>query len=225
MSSFKADKTKISALVLNIYDAVQDLQREMAAMQDIVASPASSFEYEDGTNLVSDFLVDSLIFNLRSLHRKGVYYHSIHRWRKPVKKIQVQALKSIKKNGSRNLQSKMAASMADAANSLYGHGTIKLVTNVPCGHGGSKCLIKKVAPLVAEQLGVKYISTFADLPCKGSSHPKTNLRRQRMTLTEKPCEPILLLDDVATSGRHIEEATNILKIYSPSVLPLVWVSD
>lgn len=39
-----------------------------------------------------------------------------------------------------------------------------------------------------------------------------------------PDIPILLIDDVATSGLHIEEATLLLRITAPVVMPLVWIT-
>jgi len=36
---------------------------------------------------------------------------------------------------------------------------------------------------------------------------------------------VLLIDDVATSGAHIEEAAMLLRAAAPAVLPLVWIAD
>ena len=44
-------------------------------------------------------------------------------------------------------------------------------------------------------------------------------------LRTAPTVPILLIDDVATSGAHIEEAAVLLRAAAPAVLPLVWIAD
>ncbi len=206
---------------------LSDLAAEIAATSSKVASPRIAFAHEgaDDTNLVSNFLTETLILQRRWLKRKKVDYHAIYRWRKPLKEVQIKALRAIKTYGSENLVEKMASHLANAATSIYGVGTIELVTNVPCGHSGDGCLISKVAPLVAKKLGVPYCKAFKTIDVNGSSHPKANVRRPSFKLLSKPKQATLVLDDVATSGDHIEEATTKLRQHSPAVFPLVWLSD
>ncbi|WP_162558870.1 hypothetical protein [Sphingorhabdus sp. EL138] len=178
----------------------------------------------DDRNIVSDFLMNTLINDRRLLRRKEIEYLAVYKWRKTIKAEQIKAMRAIKAYGSTNLEQQMAVDLAQATTRLHGTDTVKIVTNVPCGHSGKKCLISRVAPLVAEQLDLPYSQTFASLPSAGSSHPKTNLSRPRMRLIKKPSVPILLLDDIATSGRHIEEAATLLRKYSSTVLPIVWLA-
>jgi predicted amidophosphoribosyltransferase len=44
-----------------------------------------------------------------------------------------------------------------------------------------------------------------------------------MTLATPLQGPVLLVDDVATSGRHIEEATELLRAKGASVLAVAWI--
>jgi len=37
--------------------------------------------------------------------------------------------------------------------------------------------------------------------------------------------PVLLVDDVATSGSHVELSTKALRKVAPAVFPIVWICD
>jgi len=76
-----------------------------------------------------------------------------------------------------------------------------------------------------DALGVDLIEAFAPLPEGGASHPTKNARRPTMKLAVQPDVPVLLIDDVATSGAHIEEASMLLRKSAPAVLPMVWIAD
>ncbi|MGL4404534.1 MAG: hypothetical protein ACRCT6_02145, partial [Notoacmeibacter sp.] len=58
---------------------------------------------------------------------------------------------------------------------------------------------------------------------KGVSHPKQNVKRPPMKMTRIIDEPVLLVDDVATSGSHLEEAVALLKPTCGAVLPIAWL--
>jgi predicted amidophosphoribosyltransferase len=87
-------------------------------------------------------------------------------------------------------------------------------------------LAARLAAAVAKRLNLPHIAAFADLPRTGGSHPRGNTRRPAMQLTQPVTEPVLLIDDVATSGAHLAEAAIALKEGgAPAVLPLVWIAD
>jgi predicted amidophosphoribosyltransferase len=44
-----------------------------------------------------------------------------------------------------------------------------------------------------------------------------------MTLVEKVSGPALLVDDVATSGSHLEEATKLLRPSCGAVMAVAWI--
>ena len=78
---------------------------------------------------------------------------------------------------------------------------------------------------VARRRRMRTADKLAPLPAQGGSHPRQNLKRPTMRLRAPvPDIPILLIDDVATSGRHIEEATLLLRSAAPVVMPLVWIT-
>ena len=72
-------------------------------------------------------------------------------------------------------------------------------------------------------LGINYEDAFETIEVTGSSHPKTNLKRPKMRMAKVPIGPILLVDDVATSGAHIEEATMALRKHDLAVTSIAWI--
>jgi adenine/guanine phosphoribosyltransferase-like PRPP-binding protein len=71
--------------------------------------------------------------------------------------------------------------------------------------------------------GLPVIQAFINEPLDGVSHPKQNLKRPPLKLVRIINDPVLLVDDVATSGAHIEEAVSLLKPACGAVLPVVWI--
>lgn len=179
----------------------------------------------ESPNVVAEFLSETLVTQKRLLRRGSVPYHALRRWRAPVKDAQVAALKALKRDPSDHFVSIVADELAAAALSLFGNGTLQAVTAVPCGNSGAGCLSIRLAAAVAERLALPHIQAFDDIPRSGGSHPQGNLRRKKMTLQHTIDVPVLLIDDVATSGAHIEEAALLLKAnHTPAILPLVWIA-
>jgi predicted amidophosphoribosyltransferase len=159
------------------------------------------------------------------MHRGKTPFHVIARWRKSVKEAQISALKALKRKPSAGFIDAVSSELASAATDLFGSSTFEAVTNVPCGHSGPRCLSALLAERTAQILGVAYRPAFAVLEKSGSSHPATNAKRPRMRLKDRLECPVLLIDDVATSGSHIDEAAQLLKKTAPAVLSMAWISN
>jgi PAS domain-containing protein len=179
----------------------------------------------DAPGVVSRFLRATLVPQKRLLRRGAVPYHALYRWRAAVKDVQIEALKALKQDPGDAFLADVAGDLASAAVALFGRDTFRGVVAVPCGNSGPDCFAARLARLMAKQLDVDLIEPFHPLPRQGGSHPKNNVRRPAMRLHSEITTPVLLIDDVATSGAHIEEAARLLQKSAPAVLPLVWIAD
>ena len=179
---------------------------------------------DGGDEVVVEFLRKTLIRQTRLIRRTDLGYHAVHRWRAALKQWQILALRSLKARSSPGLVTHVADDLANAATTLFGVGSFGAVAAVPCGSSGPECLAQRTAIAVARRLDLPFVDAFAALPAGGSSHPRRNIARPTMQLTRAPDVPTLLIDDVATSGAHISEATRLLRRSAPMVMPLVWVA-
>ena len=204
-----------------------DNAKEQRSRLAAFAAPddGSNVEFPPASTAVVKFLADSLIVNVRLRHRNDISYHAVRRWRAPIKQWQLDAIKALKQTRDPGLIDLMAAELAATARRLYGTLTGVSVTSVPCGNSGPDCAAQRVAQAVAVRLGIPAIRAFVDIETSGTSHPRRNGSRPPMQLRESPGGPILLIDDVATSGAHVAEAVRLLSRHAPSVLPMVWLAD
>ena len=65
---------------------------------------------------------------------------------------------------------------------------------------------------------------FTDCFVSGSSHPKTFADLPPLQWNMPPTAPVLLVDDLATSGCHVEEAGLMLRSLGRPALALTWIS-
>lgn len=174
---------------------------------------------------VARFLNDTLVRRQRLRSRKSVHYLVLRSWAKPIKNYQINALRALKATPPTGLINEIAAEMASAIKAVHGIPAEGSVVPVPCGHSDSDCLSAMLARSLAVQMGLECVDAFLCQHQSGTSHPKTNLRRPKMRLREEVRTPVILVDDVATSGAHVEEAARLLSASAPSVWPIVWISD
>jgi predicted amidophosphoribosyltransferase len=82
----------------------------------------------------------------------------------------------------------------------------------------------EIGRAVGAKLGLPVVHLFKSVPLKGTSHPKKNARRPPLTLLEAPRRPTLVIDDVATSGAHLEQAVKLLRPTAGMVFAVAWIS-
>ncbi len=179
----------------------------------------------DGPQPVSQFLLSTLLRNTRLSRRKAQAYICTRTWRKTIKDHQIAALKALKSEPPAHLVETVANELAEAIRTVYGTGVARYVVPVPCGHSCSECFSVLVAQAVAEKLNLEFVEAFERQSLRGSSHPKNNVRRPRMKVQRAVTGPTILIDDVATSGSHIEEASRLLHMTTDTVWPIVWIAD
>lgn len=170
------------------------------------------------------FLMETLVDRPSIFRRGGLVYLSVRRWRNSIKPYQLDALKLLKSNPPAAFVDLVAKDILGTLDPLLGGGAFQCIVPVPCSHSGSSnCLSVLIASRLGVHLGLPAILALAATPEKGSSHPKQNVDRQAMQLVRKIDQSVIVVDDVATSGSHIEEATRLLRNNNNSILAISWI--
>jgi predicted amidophosphoribosyltransferase/PAS domain-containing protein len=171
------------------------------------------------------FLLETLVPRRAIRERKSVNYLTLMSWRQAVRDYQIAALKALKQKIPPEMPGEIAGLMAREIEGLVGASAFTGIVPMPCGHSSdAQCLSEELARALGAKLGLPVIRALAAKKQTGSSHPKNNVRRLPMQAVEKLTGPVILVDDVATSGAHIEEAVKLLKPSGGAVFPVVWIS-
>jgi len=188
------------------------------------AAPAAAGT--DAVGPVSQFLLETLIIAQRLYRHHDTNYIGVRKWRTAIKPHQIAALRALKTEPSDAFVTIVAAEMASAIRSVYGTAESCVVVPVPCGSSGPDCLSCRLAKAVAAQLGIAMVEAFAPIATpRGSSHPRRNIRRPAMKLLQLVKQSVILIDDVVTSGSHIDEAATLLRASAPQVWPVTWIAS
>ncbi len=172
----------------------------------------------------AEFLFKTLVLRRALRSRHDVSYVTLRSWRQPIREHQISALKALKRHAPESVSGEIAAEIADDVRSLFGGSGFTAVVPMPCGHSTpGRCLSAAIAQGVGAALGLPVAHALALPVEKGGSHPRTNAKRGAMRLLTPVAGPVLLVDDVATSGRHMEEATRLLRATGASVLAVAWI--
>jgi len=119
-----------------------------------------------------------------------------------------------------------AAEIADEARRLFAPGAGWSVTNIACGHSRDpRCWGKLLAEAVAAELGLPFVEEFRDRFVCGVSHTKefSNLPPLEWN-NQLASGSVLLVDDLATSGWHLEEALTLLRGRGLAASAIVWIA-
>lgn len=170
------------------------------------------------------FMLETLVPRRALRSRNDVSYVTLRSWRQSIRKHQITALRAIKRNAPDSLATDIGKEIASDVRALFGAGSFRAVVPVPCSHSpAGRCLSVKIAQAVGLELGLTVAYVLAMQPASGKSHPMANLRRPPMRIIGEVQGPVLLVDDVATSGRHIEEAAHLLREAGANVLAVAWI--
>ncbi|HRK24400.1 MAG TPA: PAS domain-containing protein [Beijerinckiaceae bacterium] len=171
------------------------------------------------------FLDETLVHRRTIRARNGVHYLTLRSWRTSLRDWQIKALRALKANTPSDMPSMIAEEMRYEMSALIGAQAFRAVVPIPCGHSGEgPCLSLEIARALGAKLDIPVIQAFVTQPLRGKSHPKENLRRPPLALIRSFEGPLLLVDDVATSGSHLEEAVKLLRPQSGSVFAVAWIS-
>lgn len=133
-------------------------------------------------------------------------------------------MKAAKQAKAPDMLGACAGEIAALCRSMFGPMDGWTVAAIACGHSRDPdCFGKCLARATAVHLGIGFRPLFADRFVSGSSHPKEFKRLPPLERVADPAGPVLLVDDVATSGWHLEEAAANLRADGWPVLPLAWI--
>lgn len=119
----------------------------------------------------------------------------------------------------------MAAEIALAWLRMMGPTPGWLVAAVGCGHSRrDDCMSERIADGAAERLGLSRLRPFRRRWVMGSSHPKEFAKLPALEFAEVPAAPVLLVDDLTTSGWHIAEALALLRSSGQQASAVVWLN-
>ena len=173
----------------------------------------------------SQFLIDTLVEKQRLLGRNGCSYLGLRTWRKSIKPYQISALTAVKKNTSPEMVETIATEFFRAIQQTYG-ATFQHVVPVPCGSSGNKnCLSVQLARVLAKKLDIQFSNVLQSSAPPGKSHPKNSSRLEPFEVSTPIAGNVLIVDDVVTSGKHIELATKALRMHSSFCTAVAWIAD
>ena len=205
----KTPNLPITATVIELANPV-----ELTAQQKIIKDEPAS-----------EFLVDTLIAKQRLLARNGCSYLGLRTWRKPIKAYQISALTALKRSPSPAVVDTIAKEMYEAVHQTYG-SAFQHVVPVPCGSSGvADCLSVQLAESLSKKLGIQFSNVLQSSALPGKSHPKNSSRLEPFVLNGAVSGNVLIVDDVVTSGKHVELATKALRTMSSFCTAITWIAD
>ncbi len=172
------------------------------------------------------FLLDTLLVKQRLLTRGDVSYLALRQWKRSVKSFQVKTMTNLKAEPTALILDTIANELTQATRSLYGN-TFTSVVPVPGGSSGSRTSFSvEIARRVATLLRVDFNNVLAgQIVPLGASHPKKSILLKPYNLLRPVKGNVLIIDDVATSGRHLELATQAVRKTAKYSTAVVWIAD
>ena len=203
-----------------------DMQAENESIPHHVAPGMFEEVHKYSSGPVNTFLSNTLVKKQRLLVRGGASYLALRRWRKELKPYQLEAFHALKSNHDSDFEDLVVAEFKEVITRLYGNLFNALVP-IPGGSSGTeRSFSVRVAEKLARELNIPMSMALQAAPVPiGKSHPSKSASLQPYVPVNPPVGNILIVDDVASSGRHIELATNALRNSANYVSSIVWVAD
>lgn len=188
-------------------------------------SAGTASEAPAGPRLPASSLLDALVWRPTLYRRKAVRYVSLRSWRKSSRKADIAALKRAKAHLDDELIAAAAGEIAGALATLFGPAADLLVTNVPCGHSRRPdCFGKRLAIATAGNAGARFLQIHADRFVSGVSHPKEFAQVDPLVRIATADRATILVDDVSTSGWHMEESLMAIRDQGVAAFGVVWIA-
>jgi hypothetical protein len=171
------------------------------------------------------FLIDTLVTKQRLLARNGCSYVALRQWRKSIKPYQISALAALKACNDDCFEDEIATEMSAAIKRVYGDA-FQFVVPIPGGSSSrSDSLSVRLAERIAKNLNAEFANVLVGQPvAKGKSHPAKSAALKPYLVNGNIRGNVLIVDDVSTSGRHIELATQAIRPLATYCTSVVWIA-
>ena len=207
--------------------SLQRSEHDTAAMSAFVDFSEASFRAganEARRQREEADLLGSVVFRPMVFRRNDVGWIAACAWRSAAKADDIAALKRAKRELDPVLIGNVADTVATLIRQLHGGRSADAISTVPCGHSRRPdCFGKQLAQAVGTSLGLSFLQVFADRPCSGVSHPKEFRKLPPLQQIADPVSSMILIDDLATSGWHVEEALTALRSLGAPTSAFVWI--
>src|SRR5271156_3364925 len=200
----------------------------MMSLADIAASLQPARDADAATDFAQaapPAVLGGLVYRPTLYRRNAVAWAAVRHWRADAKTRDLTRFKLCKLGLDLAIIGAAADEIADLARLLLGPGASSWsTTSIACGHSRRPdCFGKRLGQAVAQRLKTAFLEVFQDRFVRGASHPKEFRKLPPLIWHEKPTGPLLIVDDVATSGWHIEEALGRVRDLGLPALGLVWI--
>jgi hypothetical protein len=166
-----------------------------------------------------------LIYRPALFRRNQIRWIAACAWRARSRVNGIAALKRAKKTLDPSVIADAATSITPLIQETFGHKSVDAISCIPCGHSRrTNCFGNQLAQSVAAMLELPFLQIFADRPCPGVSHPKQSASLAPLQQIAEAPKSTIIVDDVATSGWHLEESMLTLRRMGVAVSSVVWIS-
>jgi len=158
--------------------------------------------------------------------RNGVSYVTIRAWGSATKCADLGVIKNVKRAAiiDADVVSAAAGEIADHVRALFGRAFSWTVSTVAVGHSRrDDAFAVQIARATALALGLEFAQIFENRFVPGVSHPKECRNLPKLQVRLRPTTPILLVDDIVTSGFHMEEALGALRALGVAAFGVAWI--
>jgi predicted amidophosphoribosyltransferase len=167
----------------------------------------------------------TLVYRPALFRRNEIRWIAAYAWRSNQRTRGLAALKQAKEALDASILKEAATSISGLIHEIFGDKPVDAITGIPCGHSRrADCFGKQLARLVASMVGLPFLQIFADRPCPGSSHPKQSMSLPPLQQIADPPRSMIIIDDLATSGWHLEESVLALRQSGVAASSIVWIS-
>jgi hypothetical protein len=165
-----------------------------------------------------------LVYRPALYRRNAVSRVAVRSWRARARDADVMQLKRCKAAVDSAVIAAAAGEIARVLLRLFGCLAGWAVTSVACGHSRRPdCFGKRLGAAVTAELGLGFVEIFKDRFVAGVSHPKEFKKLPALKWQNMPATPVLIIDDLATSGWHIEEALGMIRNLGLPAFGAVWI--